>query len=245
MIIHPFDQAQWHVQLRELWEQDRDLLGHPECGLLNRWFTGEGSNPMSIVQNDVWQFNRIECATGDLEDKKIAESGGIYVPGDRFISLYPGVDLDPLTIVVFPSGTENYYTILNKEYTASTGRVDLVVRPGSDLRGVVYRRKTADGFNANDWSTTETYAEAVLTVNQSSISTQTQLLFGGYYEVDTTFFYVRTSEFKKFFAGRRPSTDDVIRMKDEDGEYINYTVLDRRFVFEQQAYVLLCRRYQT
>lgn len=242
----PRDVRIFNAELKSIWHQERALLNNPLAKFSEYEFVDGPTAGVDVVRNTVIEYEDVAVSVPNLDDEQVVNSGGLILPTDRFLSAY---DINPaiLSVVEWPQGSGNLFTIRRKEYNPASGRLELLIRQGNHLSGVIYKRVSKVEFSGANWNHIYTMDGIVLTVNKSDLFTEEQLLFASYAVESDIVFWALKSGFRTDRNNPstefKPSVGDFIVDTDTLGNTVGYrvvsTLLDSRLDFWR----LLCRRY--
>lgn len=240
----PADVEIFNKELKSIWHQERALLNNPVCDFRQYTFGDDGSG--NVERTLVAEHKEIECSVPNLDDEQIANSGGLILPTDRFLSVY---DTNPniLSVVEWPSESGYLFTIKRKEWNPASGRCEMLIRQGNHLSGIVYKHITGKSFDGN-WVVTETTSDSVITANRSDLDYTEHLIFGGIAASGDIVFWALKSEFRTDPDDEdtqfSPSVDDIIVDQDVESKDAAYRVIAYRLDADEDFYRLLARRYE-
>lgn len=243
--LGPREVVTFNEELKSIFHQERSLLNDPLVDFHQYAFCREdlGSGNIRPRRELVKQYTAIPASVPNLDDEQIANSGGLILPTDRFLSVY---DVNPniLSVVTWPSGSGNLFTIKRKEYNPASGRCEMLIRQDNHLKGVVYTRIKAQTFAGPSWQVTDDVEKIVLTVNKSDVDMEAELIFSGIIAVGDVVFWALKEEFKLLDETEfRPTMEDRILDTDHTGADQEFIVVGVRFDPREDFYRLLCRRY--
>lgn len=239
----PRDVGIFNQELKALWYQERALLNNPLSNFREYSFTGAGV-PMTITKNLVLETLNVPVSVPNLDNEIIANSGGLVLPTDRFMSAY---DINPniLAVIEWPAGSGYLFTIKTKEYNPASGRCEMQIRQDNHLKGVIYKRVREQKFGGADWSVNELSEEIVVTVNRNTLTYEEQLNFSGIAAIGDVIFWALTANFVLADGTRfNPSIRDMVIDRDQYGNEEVYRIVGTLLDSKENFTRLLCRRFE-
>lgn len=229
--------------LKSIWHQECSLLNHPLANFREYTYTGSGT-PLNVVKTLVTEYLNIEVSVPNLDDEVVANSGGLVLPTDRFMSAY---DTNPsiFAVVEWPAGSGHEFNIRRKEYNAESGRLEMLIRSDNALKGVIYRRVTAQTFDGPSWKATNTNEDIVITVTRNEADMTERLLFAhSLASGDIVYWTLKSALVLGSGVAFVPAVGDSIIDVDVRGRREVYRIVGTLFESGEQFYRLLARRYE-
>lgn len=242
----PEDVLVFNELLKSIWHQERALLNHPLADIREYTFSLSGG---SVVRTLAREYLNVEVSVPDLDDEVVANSGGLILPTDRFLSAY---DTNPhiLSVVEWPSGSGNVFSFRRKEYNPVSGRLETLIRQGNNLYGRVYRRLLTEKLAGSSWKVDRTFSDVLVTANRSDLAMDERMLFVGIADIGDIVYWALKESFKYVASDGLlvpfvPAVHDFVIDKNHLGATETYEVKGVQLDQMQGYYRLLCRVVDT